>query len=202
MRTARSSTICATEATRCQHLGEGEEWSGGYGPTPPPFLGRGQNDRRLWKHYLPPTSLADGNKKRTSHFSIIGAEETRLLVSTYVVCERLSVMHQPARLPENVDQISAKHPCSGILHRTPPPPSQKSKIVPRVLVQPYPEHPHPKWKTLTFFPEFRSELTQNTELPQIQTPHPQKWKTLTFFPEFRSELTQNTPPPPPENEKL
>ena len=34
------------------------------------------------------------------------------LVSTDVVCERLSVMHQPARLPENFDQI---------LQNTPPP---------------------------------------------------------------------------------
>ena len=86
------------------------------------------------------------------------------LVST---CERLSVMHQPARLPENFHQISPKHPCSGILHRTTPPP--KIKIVPRVQVQPYPE----------------------------TVPLPRKWKTLTFFSEFRSELTQNTPSTPP-----
>ena len=46
-------------------------------------------------------------------------------------------MHQPARLPENFDQISPKHPCSGILHRTPP----QIKIVPRVQVRPYPEYP-------------------------------------------------------------
>ena len=44
------------------------------------------------------------------------------LVSTYVVCERLSVMHQPARLPENFDQISPKHPCSGISFQNSPPP--------------------------------------------------------------------------------
>ena len=48
------------------------------------------------------------------------------LVSTYVVCERLSVMHQPARLPENFDQILAEHPCSGISHRTPPLPKMKN----------------------------------------------------------------------------
>ena len=32
------------------------------------------------------------------------------LVSTYVVCKRLSVMHQPAGLPEIFDQISPEHP--------------------------------------------------------------------------------------------
>ena len=129
------------------------------------------------------------------------------LVSTYVVCEILSVMHQPARLPEIFDQISVEHPCSRIWFQNTPPP--KIEIVPRVQVWPYPEHPSPlkmknsnflswvqiwaypehpppKWKTLTFFPEFKSELTQNTPL---------QWKTLTFFPEFKSELTQNTPPP-------
>ena len=113
-----------------------------------------------------------------------------LLVST---CERLSVMHQPARLPENFDQISPKHPCSGILHRTPLPPW--------------------KWKTLTFFAEFTSELTVNTPpenensnfLSWVQIwaypehPPPKKMKTLTFFPEFTSELTQNTSPPKMKN---
>ena len=66
------------------------------------------------------------------------------LVSTYVVCERPSVMHLPARLPENFDQISPEHPCSGIWHRTPPPP--KIKFFPRVQVQPYPEDPPPPQK--------------------------------------------------------
>ena len=61
------------------------------------------------------------------------------LVSTYVVCERLSVIHQPARLPENFDQISPKHLCSGILFQNSPP--LKIKIVSRVQVRPYPEHP-------------------------------------------------------------
>ena len=50
--------------------------------------------------------------------------------------------------------------------------------------------PPPKWKTLTFFPEFTSELTQNT---------PPKMKTLTFFPEFRSELPRTPPSPKNEN---
>ena len=104
----------------------------------------------------------------------------------------LSVMHQPARLPENFDQIFPEHPCSGIWHRTPPPPQWKTQL--SFLSSDLSLHRTPplprKWKTLTFFPEFRSELTQNTPA--------RKWKTLTFFPEFRSELTQNTPLLPPK----
>ena len=62
------------------------------------------------------------------------------LVSTCVVCERLSVMHQPARLPENFDHI---------LQNTPTPfwnlvPEHPPLIIKRVQVQPYPEHPPPK----------------------------------------------------------
>ena len=66
------------------------------------------------------------------------------LVSTYVVCERLSVMHQPARLPENFDQILQITPPPPFWNSVPedcPPP--KIKIVPRVQVQPYLEHPTP-----------------------------------------------------------
>ena len=115
-------------------------------------------------------------------------------------------MHQPARLPENFDQNSREHPCSGIWFQNtlPHPPPPKIKIVRGVQVQPYPEHPPneklltffpefksqltlQKWKTLTFFAEFKSELTQKTP--------PWKWKTLTLFAEFKSELTQNTPSP-------
>ena len=111
------------------------------------------------------------------------------LVSTYVVCERLSVVYQSARLPENFDQISPEHPCSGIWHRTPPLP--KIKIFPRVQVRSYLEHPPRKWKTLTFFPEFRSELTQNTP--------PNEKIYLSFL---SSDLSLCRTPPPSENEKL
>ena len=67
---------------------------------------------------------------------------------------------------------------------------KNSNFLSSVQIWAYTEHPPPwKWKTLTFFSEFRTELTQNTPPPT-----PRKWKTLTSFPEFRSELTQNTPP--------
>ena len=64
------------------------------------------------------------------------------LVSTYIVCERLSVMHQQARLPENFDQILQNTPVLQFGSRTPP----QIKIVPRVQVQPYPEHAPPNEK--------------------------------------------------------
>ena len=44
-----------------------------------------------------------------------------LLVSTYVVCERLSVMHEPAGVVENLVQNSTVYPYSAI-QNTPPPP--------------------------------------------------------------------------------
>ena len=72
---------------------------------------------------------------------------------------------------------------SGLTQNTPK--MKNSNFLSWVQIWAYPEHPPWKWKTLTFFAEFKSELTQNT---------PPQWKTLTFFAEFKSELTQNTPP--------
>ena len=52
-----------------------------------------------------------------------------LLVSTYVVCERLSVMHEPAGMVEILVQILQNSPYSEIQYsfRIPPPP-QKIEI--------------------------------------------------------------------------
>ena len=66
----------------------------------PPTLGR---------HPLPgrhPLRPPDGHCSRwyASYFNAF------LLVSTYVVCERLSVMHRQARLPEIFDQIAQNTP--------------------------------------------------------------------------------------------
>ena len=53
-----------------------------------------------------------------------------LLVSTYVVCERLSVMHEPAGVVENLVQNSTVYPYSAIQNTPPPlPPPPKMKIV-------------------------------------------------------------------------
>ena len=54
---------------------------------------------------------------------------SRYIISpTYVVCERLSVMHQQAKLPEIFDQIPQNTPVLGFGSRTPPP----NEILPRV----------------------------------------------------------------------
>ena len=75
-------------------------------------------------------------------------------------------MHQQARLPEIFDQILQNTPVLEFGSRTLPPPL-KIEIVPRgpSLSLPRTPPPAPKWKTLTFFPEFKSELTQNTPPP-------------------------------------
>ena len=62
--------------------------------------------------------------------SIVNAKLTHLkqmhadtdLVSTYVVCERLSVMQRQARLPEIFDQIAQFTPKLEFGFRMPPPP--------------------------------------------------------------------------------
>ena len=86
-------------------------------------------------------------------------------------------MHQQAKLPEIFDQIPQNTPTPGneILPRVqvwpypehpPPHKIENSNFLSRVQVQPYPEHPSParKLKTLTFFLDSKSDLTQN--IPQ------------------------------------
>ena len=52
--------------------------------------------------------------------------KTPLLVSTYVVCERLSVMHEPAGVVEILVQILQNTPYSEKqFQNTPPPPKMK-----------------------------------------------------------------------------
>ena len=48
-----------------------------------------------------------------------------LLVSTYVVCERLSVMHEPAGVVEILVQILQNTPILKYSFRIPPPPKMK-----------------------------------------------------------------------------
>ena len=73
----------------------------------------------------------------------------RLLVSTYVVCERLSVMHEPAGVVEILVQIRQNTPILKYSFRIPPPP--KIKIVRDLGTltfqfqnTPHPPPPHPK----------------------------------------------------------
>ena len=85
-------------------------------------------------------------------------------------------MHQPARIPEIFDQILQNTPVLEFGSRTPLPRKWKTNFLSWVQIWAYPEHPPPlpwKWKTITFFLEFKSELTQNTHTHRP----PPKWKT-------------------------
>ena len=55
----------------------------------------------------------------------IAVEQLCLLVSTYVVCERLSVMHEPAGVVEILVQILQNTPILKYSFRIPPPPKMK-----------------------------------------------------------------------------
>ena len=65
-------------------------------------------------------------KKEIHTLSVEGRCFVQSLVSTYVVCERLSVMHEPAGVVENLVQILQFTPI--MQYRIPPPPP-KMKIV-------------------------------------------------------------------------
>ena len=51
-------------------------------------------------------------KRKWPHFHVEFGKFSVLLVSTYVVCERLSVMHEPAGVVENLVQNSESAPLS------------------------------------------------------------------------------------------
>ena len=103
------------------------------------------------------------------------------LVSTYVVCERLSVMHRQARFPEIFDQIV--HPCSGIRFQNTPSQNFKTLIFfPESKSDLFHNTPPENLKTLIFFPESKSDLFHNT-------PH----RKFENFPESKSDLFHNTP---------
>ena len=63
---------------------------------------------------------------------------THLLVSTYVVCERLSVMHEPAGVVEILVQIQGEYPpILKYSFRIPPPPHENCQS-PNPRVSEYP----------------------------------------------------------------
>ena len=89
------------------------------------------------------------------------------LVSTYVVCERLSVMqrHPESGKAKFVLKI-LRTPYSGIWFRTTHPPPINFSLW--IQVQPVPEYPLPKCQTLTFSSEFKSDLSKNTAPPHVK----------------------------------
>ena len=97
---------------------------------------------------------------------------TTFLVSTYEVCERLSVMHEPAGVVENLVQILQFTPI--LQYRIPPPPPPEMKIVRNL-------------GTLTF-------QLQNTPPP----PRKLKLRQILALCDFSVQIT----PPPPQNWNL
>ena len=101
-----------------------------------------------------------------------------LLVSTYVVCERLSVMHEPARVVENLVQILQNTPILQDSFRIPPPPPPQEN------------------STLSRCWHFVAFQFQNTPPPPPSPPPPPKENsTLSRCWHFVTFQFQNTPPP-------
>ena len=89
------------------------------------------------------------------------------LVSTYEVCERLSVMHEPAGVVENLVQILQNTPILQDSFRTPPPKLKFSQIL-GLWVFSITEYPHPpeNWNLARSW-DFEYFQLQNTP-PKIE----------------------------------
>ena len=137
------------------------------------------------------------------------------LVSTYVVCERLSVMHEPAGVVEILVQILPEYPLFWSTVSEYPPRKWKLSESPNPRVSEYP----PKWKLsespnprVSEYPLPENEIVRESKSESFRTPPenencqrvqiwefqntpPQKWK-LSESPNLRvSEY------PPPQNWK-
>ena len=122
------------------------------------------------------------------------------LVSTYVVCERLSVMHEPAGVVENLVQILQFTPI--LQNRIPPPPPEIVRNLGTLTFQlqntpPPPENCQKSWhfnfSVAEYPPPLKIVRNLGTLTFQLQNTPPPKivrnLGTLTF-------QLQNTPPPP------
>ena len=109
------------------------------------------------------------------------------LVSTYVVCERLSVMHEPAGVVENLVQNSTVYPYSAI-QNTPPPKWKLSEILALWLFSCRIPPPPENWNLGRSWHFVISQL-QNTP-----TPHPQKLKFRQILALCDFSVAEYTPP--------
>ena len=80
------------------------------------------------RKYFPSSTPHLGQKVSHARRCTLWPMSTCSLVSTYVVCERLSVMHEPAGVVENLVQILQNTPILKYSFRIPPSPL-KMKIV-------------------------------------------------------------------------
>ena len=118
----------------------------------------------------------------------VGQWQKWLLVSTYVVCERLSVMHKQVcvHIPQTVKFVSkfSRKPLSGISDRKAP--------------------PHPDWKTSDLrWPKFTLEyLPPPTEKLQIWDDKSLLQNTPPQLKNFRFEMTKVYSGMPPSPHRL
>ena len=100
--------------------------STGSGVHPPMTRGRHPPEQTPPSGQTPPPPGYYGMQSTSGQYSSYW--NAFLLVSTYVVCERLSVMYKQARLPEIFDQILKNTPALEFGSRTPPPPPTPIEI--------------------------------------------------------------------------
>ena len=135
---------------------------------------------------------------------------TCLLVSTYVVCERLSVMQRQAGLPGFFDQNWQQHPILKCGTEHPPPPHKfpNSTFLPQVQMRPLAEQPPPQISKLHFSSQ-SPNLTFGRTPPKISklyfsspSPNltfgripPPKFPNSTFLPQVQIQPLAESPPP-------
>ena len=126
------------------------------------------------------------------------------LVSTYVVCERLSVMHEPSGVVEILVQILPEYPLFwSTVSEYPPFWKWKLSESPNLSISEYP--PSQKWKlsespnlrVSEYPPSTENENCQRVQIWEFQNNPPQKMKIVR---ESKSESFRI--PPPPKSEKL
>ena len=106
------------------------------------------------------TTILNGGLSNLVNYYVV------FLVSTYVVCERLSVMHEPAGVVEILVQILQNTPYSEIqFQNTPPPPENENSQ--RVQVREFQNTPPPNWNLGRSW-HFKTFQFQNTPPLKIE----------------------------------
>ena len=122
------------------------------------------------------------------------------LVSTYVVCERLSVMQRQARLSEFFDQIGKNNLFWDLVQNTPPcpqpppPPPRNEKLARSWHFEfwPYYRTPPPPTPEMKSWPDLGTlSFDPTTEHPHPH-PRPENWNLGKSW-HFEFWLLQNTP---------
>ena len=142
-------------------------------------------------HQAPPHWYMRHNFSRTNSSSVSCSS----LVSTYVVCERLSVMHEPAGVVEILVQILPEYPYSELGTEYSPPPWKLSKSPNlRVSETPPPNENCQRVQIWEFQNTPPNENCWRVQIWEFQNTPPNENCQRVQIREF-----QNTPPPQNEN---